>query len=363
MIVWDVDAFDIGNRGGEGMYVNTIYDRIMDSLRQRGVKATLKKGLRHAIYSFLYREERKSFGSMNPNRTVYIIRGLCEDSRYYTGVGLNLLANFSYVLSHMLYAREKGWVPVVDQLHYPVYNQESFPVHGSRNPWEYYWQQPGGITLEDAYASRDVVLSARRWYEPGNLKYSAEAHMDRVIIDRFHALMETIPLNAPTAEYRRKCLAQVLEGRGRVLGVSMRAGGYSQDGTYHSPGHPIQPKRDELLELVEERMHAWNMDTVFLATEENENIECFQARFGNRLVYLPRERYDKWKPATKGKPNPLYMPGKRYQTGLDYLMEMELLAVCDSLLGSVTSGLRYAIFRNGGRFSHLEVLDFGRFPG
>lgn len=345
------------------MSVNTIHERIVESFRRRGFRDTLAKGLRYMIYAFLYREERASFGSANPGRTVYIIRSLAEDSQYYTGVRLNLLANFSYVLSHMLYAKERGWLPVVDQLNYPVYNKEAFPVHGSENPWEYYWRQPGGCTLEEAYASKDVVLSARRWYEPGNLKYSAEAHMDQALIKDFHALMDMVPLNDATAAYREDRMAQVLAGRGRVLGVSMRAGGYSREGAYRSPGHPIQPTRDDLLRLTEERMRAWNMDAVFLATEENDNIVCFREHFGDRLIYLPRERYDKWHPATKGKPNPLYRPGKKYQTGLDYLTEMELLAACDSLLGSVTSGLRYAILRNGGRFSHLEVLDRGRFSG
>lgn len=341
--------------------MNTVYERIRDSLHQRGLYATLNKGVNHLIYSFLYRECKKSFGEANKTKTIYVIRSVCENSKYYKGARLNLLANFSYVLSHMLYAQERGWIPVVDQLNYPVYNQESFPVHGSINPWEYYWQQPGGCSLEEAYMSKNVVLSARNWYEPGNLKYSVEAHMDRATILRFHKLINEIPLNKQTSTYKHRCVQDILCGHGRVLGVSMRSGGHSLESSYHALGHPIQPTREELLYLIIDRMKTWKIDAVFLTTEDQDNIDYFKNYLGECLLYLPRERYYKWKPATKDNPDILHVPGKQYQTGLNYLMEMELLAECDALIGSVTSGLRYAILRNGGRFKYLEVLDKGVF--
>ena len=37
-------------------------------------------------------------------------------------------------------------------------------------------------------------------------------------------------------------------------------------------------------------------------------------------------------------------------------------ACCDALIGSVTSGLRYAVVKNNGRYEQTEILDCGRFP-
>lgn len=321
-----------------------------------------KLALKNAVYHVLYRERRKCFGPQNPERTFYVIRSVKSDSRFYLGVDLNLLANYSYALSHMLYAKERGWIPVIDQLNYPVYNKEPEKINGSDNPWEYFWEQPQGTTLEEVYKSKNVVLSKRSWYAPGNPEYSVEAHRDPVSIQKFHALMEEVPLQAAVKAYLDQCRERVFSRKGTVIGISMRNAGHAADSAFRAPGHPIQPGREELIRLVEKRMSDWNADYVFLATEEQENIRVFQEHFAERFLYLPRRRYNGWKVYTKDDPNPLYREGRRYQTALNYLVEMELLAQCDALIGSITSGLRYAIFRNGGRFKHLEILDCGRFP-
>ena len=40
---------------------------------------------------------------------------------------------------------------------------------------------------------------------------------------------------------------------------------------------------------------------------------------------------------------------------------MEALASCTGLLGSVSSGLRYAVVRNNGKYEKIKILDYGRF--
>lgn len=317
--------------------------------------------IKNMIYHILYRERRKTFGEKNPDLTFYVIRSVKSDSRFYLGVDLNLLANYSYAVSHIAYAKERGWIPIIDQLHYPVYNKEDGPINGTENPWEYFWRQPWDVTLEEVYQSKHVVLSKRSWYAPGNPEYSIEAHQDKTQITKYHTLMEEAPLNDVVRQYKESCKSKIFPTHGKVIGVPMRNGGHSRSSPYHAPGHPIQPEREELADIVGQRLKEWGADYVFLTTEENDNIAFFQRRFPNQIIYLPRERYNGWRIFTKEYPNPLYKSGKRYQTSLDYLVEMELLADCDALIGSITSGLRYAIFRNGGRYEHLEILDRGNF--
>ena len=315
------------------------------------------------MYHLLYRERKRRFGSLNPDKTFYVIRGVASSSKFYIGVDLNLLANYSYVISHLLYAQEKEWIPVIDQQNYPVYNTEEFPVNGTTNAWEYYWRQPDpGYTLEEVYQSRNVVLSRRWWYAPGNPEYDVKKHQDRAVVQRFHALTEQIPLNEETWAFCQACRDKTFPSKGTILGVSMRNGGHAEHSAYRAPGHPIQPDREQLLDLVRRRKEEWGMDYVFLATEENANVEWFRAAFGDQLLVMDRERYNGWHIYTKEDPNPLYQAGKKHLTALNYLAEMELLAACDGLISSITSGVRYAIFRNGGRYSHLELLDCGRFP-
>jgi len=58
---------------------------------------------------------------------------------------------------------------------------------------------------------------------------------------------------------------------------------------------------------------------------------------------------------------PMYSSNNRIQTTKDYIAEMELLAICNGLLGSVSSGLRYAIVKNNLQYNYFEILDYGKF--
>lgn len=335
--------------------------KIKDTLykiQQKGLDIAVK----YIIYQWINRERKISFGEKNSDKTFYLIRGVDYKSKFYTGVDLNLLANYSYVISHFMYAKKRGWIPIVDQINYPVYNQERFTVHGTNNPWEYFWEQPGGFSLETVYDSKNVVLSKRSWYRPGNPEYSIRLHSDPKSIHLYHSLMAMAPLNAETKKYCEEAERTVFGKRKRILGVSMRNAGYALNSTFQAPGHPIQPSIELLIKEVRKAIHEWNADAVFLATEENSNIKRFRKEFGDFLITYPRQRYDGWRKYSKDDPNPLYLPGKRYQTSLDYLTEMELLSRCRFFMGSITSGVRYAIFRNNNQYEHLILFDCGLFP-
>lgn len=310
------------------------------------------------MYMYMTRERRCTFGPKNIDKTFYVIRGIDHESKHYKGVAMNLLANYSYVLSHMIYADKKGWIPVVDQTNDPVNTKENFKVNDTDNPWEYFWQQPANYSLEEVYQSKNVVLSKRSWYVPGDLGYSAEAHKNPYIIHKFHDLSNRIPLNRATEEYILNAEHQMDWKDKCVLGVTMRRGGYAKEDEYHAPGHPIQPSPNEMLDLVKKRVMDWNIDLVFLATEEEQYVTLFRKTFGDKLCVIQRERYNGWRRYGEAE-NPLYQPGQRYLTALNYLTEMELLSKCDCAIGSITSGFRYSIIRNNLKYINLEISENG----
>lgn len=334
--------------------------RIAKAIRQF---RTFKPGVatRNILYGILERERRKSYGQEHPEKTFYVIRCIHSASPFYTGPVFNLLANHSYVLSHLHYARERGYLPVIDQLHYPVYNTQPCPVNGTLNPWEFFWEQPGGHTLEEAYGSKHVILSQRNWISEWNLGYDIAKHQDPSIIRRLHELSDMVPLNAATIAYVQRRWEESCAGFQRILGVSYRFAGHAKTSPHRAPDHPIQPQTDQLLQAVRQRFDAWGMDAVFLATESADAVRLFQEALGPRLIALERVRQQEGVVYSRQRPNPMYTPQALYQTSLDYLTEMELLARCSSLLGTLTSGLRYAIIRNNAAYEHLEILDYGRF--
>jgi len=88
---------------------------------------------------------------MNEDKTFYIIR------RPEPGAGL--FSNFHWVLGHIIYALEKNYIPVVDMKNYKTYFNETALINGTKNAWEYYFKQPTNYNLDEAYKSKNVVVS------------------------------------------------------------------------------------------------------------------------------------------------------------------------------------------------------------
>lgn len=328
--------------------------RNLEKIKKIGIKGIYNR----LAYKIITREVHKSFGPKNSELTFYIIRGIDHHEKHYQGVAMNLLANYSYVLSHMMYAKKHGWLPIIDQIHDPVNNKESYSINGTYNPWEYYWQQPIPYNLHDVYLSKHVILSKRSWYLKGDLGYSPSKHLNKELIQEYHNLAKEIPLKHDIKEKVQEQYEKIFVNGKKILGVNMRRGGYGKEDEYHAPNHPIQLAPSEMIDIVKTKISRWDIDLIFLATEEQKYIDLFSEEFGNLLIYMPRERYNGWKKYTESA-NPLYQPGKRYQTALDYLIEMELLSRCNCLIGSITSGLRYAIIQNNLQFEKIEIIDNG----
>lgn len=316
---------------------------------------------KNLIYYFLTREKKKSFGKKNSEQIVYIIRSLNENSCFYTGAPHNLLANYFYVLSHIKYAEDKGWIPVVDQKNYPVYNLQKELFHGSDNPWEYFWVQPSDITLEEAYHSKHVVLSKRSWYGQWDLGYLPKNYYDKKTVAMYHKLIKRVPVNKETAVYISKVKANYFPKNGKILGAVYRYGGHSTSCYYKGKGHPIQPTADEFLDLIVMYLRQWKMDYVFLTSDEQKFVDKAQSKFGDRVIVLPRIRMVEGLKYDKVHQNPMQEKGQINQTALEYIAEMELLAQCDGLLGSINSGFRYAFLKNNFQYDNFKIIEKGFF--
>ena len=329
--------------------------RIISYLRTWGFKSSFQ----NLVYSIQNRQVRKKYGNDNPDKAIYVIRCVNDKSKYYNGPVNNLMANYFYVLTHLHFARDNGYTAVVDQQNYPVYNSADVPVSGTMNAWEYYWNQPSDVSLEEAYRSRNVILSRRKWFGQWDMGYDAAKYRDPGIVGDLHSLM--VPLNKIASEYVEQKYQELLAGNGRILGVCFRFGGYSKKCYYHGQGHPIQPEIEELADIIERRLSEWNMDKVFLTSDTDESVAYFSERFGKRLIVMPRIRNKENVAYESKQDSPMHNKAHIYQTTLEYLAEMELLARCEGLVGSITSGLRYAVVRNNMKYEHCEILDRGLF--
>ena len=191
--------------------------------------------------------------------------------------------------------------------------------------------------------------------------YDSENYMNKEIVSFYHGLSEEAPLNEAMRLHVETARGSTFPERKRILGVNVRTGGHARQSANHGKGHPIQPELEELVRNVKARKAEWEMELIFLACDTEYASEYFRAAFGDELIMFDRQRAEKGTEFGLDSDKILYAPGHLYQTSMDYLTEMELLSRCDALIGSVTSGFRYAVVRNGGRYERLEVMDCGRF--
>lgn len=316
---------------------------------------------RNILYYVQTKEQKKSYGPLNPDTTYYVIRSIRDESPFYTGPIHNLLANYFYVLSHLKYAECQGWTPIVDQLNYPVYNSVPEKYNGAANAWEYFWKQPCDIPLEEIYRSKRVVLSKQSWFGQWDMGYDVKNYENPNLISQLHLISKQVPLREDILAHINQVRSEVFGNADKILGVCVRYVGHSRTCYFQGAGHPIQPDIDSLIEDVIEICKQRGFEFVFLASEEESSIEKFLRNFGNNLLYLPRLRYKPNKIYNKKNPNKMYEPYQINKTCLEYLTEMELLSKCDGLVGSITSGFRYAVIKNNNQYNYIKIYDCGRF--
>lgn len=325
---------------------------------------TIKKAIKRArLTGELFikgRERHVSFGEKNPDKVFYVIRPYYYLTLNELATSLSdLLFHYYRNLQQLSYAVNRGWIPVVDWENYvPLRHMEDYPVNGTVNGWEYYWRQPSEYTLDEVYSSKNVVLANRNSVDYG---FIPSPFLKPPFKSYAKSLAEKCPeydclfqLNDITRQYVDKWHKELFPAKERVLGVSIRGASY---GRHPVPGHPKQPGIQRVVFLVRECIKKYEINYVFFACESEDYVNVMREEFGDKLIVLPRERMTR-EPKI-GETNPLYYPGRRYQTNLDYLTEMMLLSRCTALMAGMSSGTRSAIIWNANKYEFVEILDEG----
>lgn len=351
------------------VYINLVYvfQQMYIDMAQReiGLFTALKRSSLRMELLTKGAETKKSFGEENPDLTFYVIRPyyfLQPNALIYRNVA-NLLTQYYYVLQKLSYALEKGYTPVVDWKNYGLMpHAENYPVNGTENSWEYYWTQPSNFTLDEVYRSKNVILSTQNI---GDFKYIPQCTMAppydkyaRDLAEKCPKYLKNVTLNEVTEKYVSKAQEELFPKDKRIMGVVLRGAAYGHGGTpYRS--HPQQVGMDELKKSIWKRMEEWEMDYIFFVNEMQEMVDEMREEFGEKLIVLPRMRDTFERPMDGITKNPMYYDGNRYQTNLDYVTEVALLSRCDTLIGSMSSGMRTALIWNAQKYEHTYVFDKG----
>ena len=300
------------------------------------------------------KEENKKFGKLNGDITFYVIRR--------TPPGAGLFSNYLLVLMHLKYAELNNLTPVIDYKNYS--NYYSGKSHStSENYWDNYWDQPTKYNLDEVYQSSNVILSSANisklleknygYYDLNSKKFLENQRQ----INDFNGISNSIKLRSSVEEKVNNDLKSIFASKQNILGISLRGTDYLN--TNLAKGHYKPLNIDEAILLTEKKLVEWKMDYIFVCTEVKEYIELFVQRFGEKALFLRRQRFsnsqsEKFITQYRFKRN-----NDSFETGLEYLREVYLFSKCDSIIGTVSGGFNSATILNDKKFQNFKIMDKG----
>jgi hypothetical protein len=297
-------------------------------------------------------EKKTSYGQENPDKTYYVVgfpRG--ED-----GLLFLVLCN----LSHIGYALEHGYIPVIDQQNY--YNQYlNKETVFKKNSWEYYFLQPSGYSLEDIKQSKNIVLSNK--LQMPNKKYTIDFYIfeDPMRLDYFRDLFNKyIHFNEKTKNYIQNAYNSIFSAKTNVLGVLCRGTDYLRK---KPGGHPVQPEPSEVINKVLRITEKYQCNYIYLATEDQEIYDLFKMKFGEKLISNDQRRFKQSDFENADYISQIINTEKEenYSLGLDYLSSIYNLSKCDFFIGGKTAGTVGVYLLSKG-FVYDYVWDIGFYP-
>ena len=158
--------------------------------------------------------------------------------------------------------------------------------------------------------------------------------------------------------YSKYCEFKKKFNNKRVLGVLFRGTDYANLKPY---AHNIQPDLDSMVEMVKQKMLEWeNFDLIYLCTEVQEACERFEDEFGKeKICYYPQLRY---KSHTKKYLAEVNNDAKeRVSQGKDYLVALNCLASCHSLIAGQCSGTEVALMINNNQYKNKYLFKLGKY--
>lgn len=306
------------------------------------------------IRDFKGKKRKAMRGFKNSDKTYYLIRRVSPVEGHYS-IMLSMLG-------YLKEAEEQNMIPVVDMKHYYNIIWQHEDRKGKDNAWEYFFEQPAHVSLEDIKGCRHILMSDgyNASYVPSNKETCF--HRDEIAMwNRIYH--QYIRFNPETAARVKSLEEELRVSQRRILGVSIR-----REMNYHRykksaefSGYAIPPELRQVIDDVWKFLKEWNCDYVFAVTDDDEFTHVLQEEFGELLLLCNRQRFIIFKDGQPAEEQQWYydesgdIEKQKKRHGMDYIAEITVLSKCTSLICSRNSGNTAAIIINGNQYEHLKV--------
>lgn len=310
--------------------------------------------------------KRKSWGKENKGKTYYIYRSGNTD--------VGILVFYARILTNIEKILAENVIPIID------FEKEENFFHdkvGLENQWEYCFEQPEGIHIEDIRKSNKVILGGFQFHNETTIHMITENY--REYYNKWNRIAEKyIPVRADLKKEWDE-FYEKLFSTDKVLGICLREDFryLHEENLEISKFHPNEPILQDIIECIKEYKEKWNCKKIFVTTMFQETINILEEFFGEDLIYIERARekmadqayrnYIKGYQATKGSKKIIKyineettkreVDGNRKDVVISYVKEMYGLSKCCSILGTRCGGMRVALIWNGGEYENIKTFN------
>ena len=245
-----------------------------------------------------------SFGNLNQNKIFYVIR---------RSPGAGMFSNLTFVMNHLLIAKQHNFIPVVDMKNFPtIYNEKNI-VNGTYNAWEYYFEKVSKYTLEEVYKSKNVFITNNNF----------ENNMTLELFEKkFNKIKKKINIKKKLYKEFLKIKKINFKNEQNILGVHFRGTTYKR-----ARGHAFPLNKKLIRQHIDQLIKKHKYKKIFLVTEEIDYLKFMKKFYNDKLIYtnfFKSKNIDAFN----------FYPRKnhRYLLGREIIIETLLLSICRGLL-------------------------------
>lgn len=289
-------------------------------------------------------QKRMSFGQMNSDRVIYVIKPDYQD-----GVEGLLSLLYKQVL-YIDFAKRKGYVPFVDWKNYKTQYYD-----GENNAWEFFFKQPSEITEAEVYKSQKVYLSGWTFktIDPEGL-FEAKVFADKRIREKSSKMLcEHIHFSDEVLSIVNKEAASL--NISECIGVYIRGTDYVK---LKPSGEYVQPSVDQMKCKIHEFENKYNAP-LFLVTEDGDIFDNLKKEFGDIIRIVSFDTFIRNYEGKDVLSKSDVLEKDKKSRGQKYLAKMILLSKCRYLITSITQGSKFSYILNNGKYVDEYTFDLG----
>jgi hypothetical protein len=255
---------------------------------------------------------------------------------------------FSYYIVHLgciITFLDEGYIPLIETSSFPnVFNGYKESSTLEEDPWETFFNQPCGYTLEEVKKKPNVAYLECECSD--NMPSEKELYSNKTLIEYYHKISQKyMSVKQNIMDEANSIWEKLFHNSSNVLGILVRGTDYI---TIQPPGHSIPPSAEIVIKDAKKKDRDNKYDYIFLATEDNNIRKKFIKQFGSKINYLLPDRkieynYEEGDYLTSNKDVNGNMEFEKI-----YLLSMIILSKCIDIISARTSGAAGAFILSEG---------------